>query len=801
MRSFRLAAGLGALSLFASTISASLTGCGEDDGSLFRDGAGDGGDTSSSSSGGFTPASETDAEVSTCGPAGKSCGDGGVCAGKACCAASLACGDVCCPSGNVCSFQKCVVPGAECRDSTDCGANEYCDYGLGSSTGGGGGDASCVGGSDRTGKCLPRPPECAPGAGPSSGGPISCLEKCEFRPATPTFAPELKLAWGGVTTSPFDTDVMMAPIVIQLDDDDCDGKVTERDIPEIVFSTFQNKNYKENGKLRAISAIGGAFVEKWVVPNDETSVVVNPTKQIAAANFDGKPGNEVVACGVDGKVHAFNGVDGSLLWSTASSMNCFMPSIADLDGDGAVEVVVEGGILNGADGTLKHGFVPALDGPFVVSDLDGDGKLDVVTASRGYKADGTVFVDTGIVMTGHFPNESDWKGPWAAIADFDLDGKPEVVVVDNDKHEVHLWRYDATKPSKFEIVRAPVDMNALFTTECPSGRWGATHGGGPPTIADFDRDGVPDVGLAGGVGYVVFDGKKLMNPAVTGEQAILWGKVTTDCSSASTGSTVFDFDGDGKAEVVYSDEVRLRIYEGATGKELASVCNTTATLVEFPVVADVDNDGQADIVVVSNAYGQTCDEPSADGGAPTTTRQAGVRVFGPASGSWVRTRRVWNQHAYHVTNVAEDGTIPKNEPANWTQKGLNNFRQNKQPGSEFAAPNLVVALAPDCESSASSGGVFVNVRNVGEAVAPAGVVVGVYAGAVGSGTKLGTVTTTRPLYPAEAEPLVFTFASSSPPSQVYAVVDDGSPPHPSWTECRTDDNTSKAISPACVTVK
>ena len=66
--------------------------------------------------------------------------------------------------------------------------------------------------------------------------------------------------------------------------------------------------------------------------------------------------------------------------------------------------------------------------------------------------------------------------------------------------------------------------------------------------------------------------------------------------------------------------------------------------------------------------------------------QAGVRVFGDAAGNWVRTRRVWNQHAYHITNVDEDGTIPAIESPNWTQPGLNNFRQNKQPGSEFAAP-------------------------------------------------------------------------------------------------------------------
>jgi hypothetical protein len=793
--------------LFALTatgfVAASVYGCGDDGESLFDDGSldsGSGAETGGSS--GLLPSGDSSTtDGSGACTTGKACGDGGVCAGNVCCEATLACGDVCCGNAEVCSYQKCVTPGAVCRDSNDCATNEYCEYTLGTATDGGvneggagdggGADASaCIVGVDRTGRCLPRPPVCAADAGSTNdAGAISCVEKCEFKPTTASFTPVLKYSWGGKLVAPFDTDIMHAPIVIELDDDDCDGKITERDIPEIVFSTFQSGAYEVNGVLHAISLLNGTFVEKWQVPNALTTTKVNPTKHIAAGNFDGKPGNEVVACGTDSKVHAFRGSDGAELWATTTNVVCFMPSIADLDGDGAVEVIVEGAILNGADGTIKKTFTPALNGPFVISDLDSDGKLDIVTSSRGYHSDGTMFVDTAVATTASFPDDSDWKGPWAAVGDFDLDGKPEVVAVDNEAHQVLVWRYDAAQVNKFTILRQPVDINALFVTN-PCGGWGATHGGGPPTVADFDKDGVPDVGLAGGIGYVVFDGKKLVDATITnGPSTIMWAKSTIDCSSASTGSTVFDFNGDGKAEVVYSDEKNLRIYEGATGNVLADVCNTTATLSEFPIVADVDNDGHADIVVVSNAYAQTC---TPDGG--TATKQAGIRVFGDTNNSWVRTRRVWNEHAYHITNVNEDGTIPQNELANWKQSGLNNFRQNKQPGSEFAAPNLVASLAPLCPAK---NGVTVTVRNVGEALVPAGVVVGVYSGSPPNGTKLGTVTTTRALYPAESEPLDLLFANGAMPPSVYAIVDDGAPAHPSWTECRTDDNLAAAISIGC----
>jgi hypothetical protein len=43
---------------------------------------------------------------------------------------------------------------------------------------------------------------------------------------------------------------------------------------------------------------------------------------------------------------------------------------------------------------------------------------------------------------------------------------------------------------------------------------------------------------------------------------------------------------------------------------------------------------------------------------------------------WVPTRRIWNQHAYHVTNVREDGTIPQFEKPHCEY--LNTFRTQIQ---------------------------------------------------------------------------------------------------------------------------
>jgi hypothetical protein len=709
---------------------------------------------------------------------GAPCGDGGVCAGDVCCAAAQACGAACCAAGSVCSFQACVVPGATCNDSSDCSAGQYCEYALGdNSTDAGMVDASCQGGAPLlNGKCLPSPPTCAADAGTPDSGALDCLEQCEYHP-TGTFSPAINASWGGVITAPFNTDVMMAPIVVVLEDTNCDGKVNAEDVPDIVFTSFAGGDYTHDGTLHAVRYVGtAALEEEW------SATGINPAGQLAGGDIDGLPGNEVVACGDGTGTHAFHG-DGTPYWTSAAS--CSMPSIADLEGTGHPEVIVEGGILDGATGALLHAFVPPLDSSFIVSDLDGDGVLDIITADRGYHNDGTLFIDTKL------------GGTWPAIADFDHDGNREVVLIDYPTHTLSLWRYDPTQPNGFVVVRAPVDMNAAFATNhCPTGSAGATAGGGPPTIADFNGDGIPDVGLAGGIAYVVFDGKKLMDPTVAGPQTILWSDVTTDCSSAETGSSVFDFQGNGTAEAVYSDEEYLRIYDGPTGNVVFKTCNTTGTLIEYPVIADIDNDGHADIVVVSNAYASGTAEYQCNDGV--NIAQSGVRVFSDANNTWVRTPPIWNEHAYHITNVSPDGTIPVHEPPNYEQPGLDDFRQNKQPGSEFAAPDGIVSVASLCPGPSA---LVATVRNIGQAALPAGVSIGFYEGKV-PGTLLGYATTTLVLYPAESQAVTLTLTSpdaalTSGASPVYAVFDVGGAPHPSWHECNTDNNTSEPVSAAC----
>lgn len=64
-----------------------------------------------------------------------------------------------------------------------------------------------------------------------------------------------------------------------------------------------------------------------------------------------------------------------------------------------------------------------------------------------------------------------------------------------------------------------------------------------------------------------------------------------------TGSSVFDFDLDGVFEVVYRDQSNLFILAGPDGTEKFKQACTSSTRRENPVIADVNADGQTEIVV------------------------------------------------------------------------------------------------------------------------------------------------------------------------------------------------------------
>ena len=299
-------------------------------------------------------------------------------------------------------------------------------------------------------------------------------------------------------------------------------------------------------------------------------------------------------------------------------------------------------------------------------------------------------------------------------------------------------------------------------------------------MADFDGDGEPEIGVAGATNYVVFD--------PSGETPVLWTRPTRDASSNATGSAVFDFEGDGSAEVVYGDECYVRAYRGSDGEVLFELPNPSGTQHEYPVTADVDGDGNTEILFVANGVRDTaafrgCEmNPGWDAAS-----RAGLFVFGDANDRWVRTRAIWNQHTYHVTNVTSAGGVPSPEVNNWAREDLNNYRQNVQGAGVFNAPDLYVAgISADLRSCPTLG-VRVLVANEGNLGVPAGVVVSFYADEERL-NLLGTALTSEPLLPGgSTEVTLELMPGEDAPFDFYVVVDENAGVS-SVAECDEDDN-------------
>lgn len=309
-----------------------------------------------------------------------------------------------------------------------------------------------------------------------------------------------------------------------------------------------------------------------------------------------------------------------------------------------------------------------------------------------------------------------WAGDAAPTSAAELDGKAEVVLIGEEE----LVILDAETGAL--LLRQ--DLNPLMDGEPRS-----LSNGGAPNIDDFDGDGMPEIGSAFSRRYIVADLQPTTDTCVAWESGTRaapseactpgscgdgefcdasgaspvcrclnnsWVKTTEDDSSRRTGSSVFDFNGDGAAEVVYNDECFFRIYDGRDGSALFEQPSEHITNIEYPVVADVDNDGNAEIIFSSTSQGVRCsirgDIDPATGQPYSSAYNTGVQVWGDANDAWVSARRIWNQHAYSVTNVYEDGRIPTQPVAHWrpTTQGLlyNTFRSN--PRSEGLAPDLVV---------------------------------------------------------------------------------------------------------------
>ena len=315
--------------------------------------------------------------------------------------------------------------------------------------------------------------------------------------------------------------------------------------------------------------------------------------------------------------------DGAHKWTKNPPQQVAQSAIAisNMDGQGPPELRVGLSILDNEGNNQFMAPYPGQNVPVGVAvDLDGDDDQEFIVGPRAYHHDGSQYYFN--------PQVDGFNFGFMEVADLDEDGLPEIFVHNGDL--MFILEHDGTTKVQLD---------------------GDKHHSSPAAIHDMDGDGLPDIALNSKNRYRVFDGNLVE----------AWSKLVQDGSGYASG-TGFDFLGDAEAEAMYADQNKMYAFDG-TGQSILETPRSSWTQFEYPVVADVDNDGSAEVVVVSNKGNMGQSSPT-------------VQVIRDAEDRWIQARRIWNQWTYHVTNVREDGTIPMVETPHW--EALNTFRTNAQ---------------------------------------------------------------------------------------------------------------------------
>lgn len=452
------------------------------------------------------------------------------------------------------------------------------------------------------------------------------------------------------------------PIVADLDQDGT---------PEVVFNLLPNF-FNPPGHLTVLDGVTGAL--EWERSDAQIAYGSPP----AVGDIDGDGAAEIVTVreivsGLFGdgeySVRAWD-IAGNMLWESAVFTKldfnwATAPNLRDMDGDGFVEVIAGRVILNGADGSTRGvgrygsgsygvtgagGFVVTEASVPAVVDLDLDGVDEVIVGNAMYDPDGNaLWIDTTV------------NDAMIGVANLDDDPEGEFVAI------------------SFNTIRA-VDTDGTVM-------WGPTEVAGAnilaaPAIADLDQDGSPEIVTAGGNLLVVY----------RADGSVYWTAPVTD-ESGATGASFFDFEGDGELDVVYIDELQMSVFEGTTGAlKFFDAGHGSNTMMDYPTIADVDADDQAEILVCHNSFG------------------AALSSFGDLTQSWRPARGLWNQHAYDITNINDDLSLPAGTTPGFA---VHNTWHSAIP-SDLGAVGLDLAaeLVDVCEEECGAGQVSLTLRLV-----------------------------------------------------------------------------------------
>jgi hypothetical protein len=246
------------------------------------------------------------------------------------------------------------------------------------------------------------------------------------------------------------------------------------------------------------------------------------------------------------------------------------PAVADLDGNGSMEVLAGAYtlfILNGETGNV----IDSIDTPgsriwpgVVVADLDGDEAPEIVTAQGGGYLN--VLDHAGNILWTRQPASNELRG--LSVFDLDHDGTLEIIVTGAVGSKVNTWVYEHTGALRSGWPQLNNDSGYA---------WGVFNDNA--AIGDIDSDGIGEIIIPSDVHYInAYEPNGVQIPA----NAMYGGK------------------GWGQVGVWESPVPELRGYGHCDGTRVESYRTNFA---DGPAaIADMDGDGTVEVIAVGNVY-------------------------------------------------------------------------------------------------------------------------------------------------------------------------------------------------------
>ncbi len=469
--------------------------------------------------------------------------------------------------------------------------------------------------------------------GGDCAGSNSCTEfyfgnsvLCQDEPTeNPTFS--IRQEWGSEDQS---ASSLSTPVV---------GDIDQDGTPEILVP----KRYSED--IVVIDGVSGAVEFK-------INLGWRPESTLAIGNIEDDDCAEIFVFEFTQRKIASYDCEGNLNWEKSTSINYpAVPSLADFDGDGNVELYFRNEIRDAATGNVLvagsgNWGTDYAHAPLAI-DMNGDGQLELITGHEIWEvnlAGGSLipYADMNDDLTGGDFFIKSWSGKnrtGVSAADFDLDGDIDILI---------SGAYGSSSADPTTVFFWDVSEGTVKTYADPSNDH--NKGTGRINIGDTDGDGY--------LNATYVSDQKLYSLEInrtTGNLEPIWIKGIDEGTSGFTGCTLFDFNGDGAFETIYRSESTLHIINGSNGTSANSITCISRTQEEYPIVADVDGDGASEICVTCYTSNSTPFSPLSN------TQYSQVRIYGADNEIWQPARSVWNQHAYYNVNVNDDLTIPSSQ--------------------------------------------------------------------------------------------------------------------------------------------